>query len=259
MEHENQTYVQKALEFIKTEGILEKLQEHGEPLFLMLSGAHNFGFPSKDSDMDIRGVYFAPTTNFLDLDSKQKKVFEYMSDDRNLDVSVDELRHYLQLVSNSNGNRIEWPFSELIIYQSQDFENLKKTIQESAICKKTFDHYLHFARDMWDGKTKEEGVKKDLYALRVYMTGITLLEEEIICSDIKRLNQRFGEEIEPMLKTKYDCEKNLSQGYDRRKLSQVIQSLDDRIILAHQNSNLPDYPDTEKINEYHRNFRIDKL
>ena len=256
----NKQYLEQALELCEKEHIFEKLKTCGEPLFLMISGAHNFGFPSKDSDIDIRGVYSSDSKSFFDIKPKERKVFEFMSKDRKLDVSVDELRHYLQLVASSNGNRIEWPFSDLIIYQSPDFQQLRDSVKENALSKKIFNHYLNFARDMWSGKTKAEGVKKDLYALRVYMTGITILEEGYVCSDISRLNKRFNEQIiEPMLKIKYFGERGVARGYDRRELERVIQDLDKGLISAYHKSNLQNNPNTEALNKFHQNYRIKKL
>jgi len=256
----NKQYLEQALELCEKERIFEELEKYGKPLFLMVSGAHNFGFPSKDSDIDIRGVYYSNSKNFFDIKPKEQKVFEFMSGDRKLDVSVDELRHYLQLVNSSNGNRIEWPFSDLIIYQSSHFNKLRACVNENALSKQIFNHYLNFARDMWSGKTKAEGVKKDLYALRVYMTGITILEEGHVCSNIVKLNERFGEQIiNPMLKIKYSGENGAARGYDRRELGKVIQSLDERLIYAHQNSNLQNNSNIEALNTYHQEFRIEKL
>jgi uncharacterized protein len=260
MSNHNKEYINQALEVCKKENIFERLKEQGKPLFIMLSGAHNFGFPSKDSDFDIRGVYYAPSSEFFKISPKIKKVFETMSEDRVTDVSIDELSHYLKLVSTSNGNRIEWPFSDLILYESEDFKELKSKIQENAISKDIFNHYQHFARDMWQGKTKAEGIKKDLYALRVYMTGITILEEGLVCSDITKLNQRFNQPlINTMIKEKYESEMSSSKKYCQEELKNLVQYLDERLISAHETSKLPEKPNLDEINNYLQNFRMKKL
>lgn len=253
-------YLEEALELCKKENFFGRLSKYGKPIFLVISGAHNFGFPSEDSDYDIRGVYYEPSKNLLDVKPSTRKVFNTMSEDRKLDVSIDELRHYLHLVSNSNGNRIEWPFSDFIFYQSSEFPELKQVVKKYGVSKDLFHNYLNFARDMWKGETKKEGVKKDLYTLRVYMTGITVLEDNKICSDINELNKKFKEPIvNKMLKVKAKGENNPSTGYDRDELEEVVKKLDSRLTNAYNNSNLKEHPNLDKINRYHQKIRIREL
>jgi len=257
---EKTKYLEEALELCKKENLFERLTKYGKPIFLVISGAHNFGFPSVDSDYDIRGVYYLPSKHLLDVKPYTRKVFNTMSEDKKLDVSIDELRHYLQLVSDSNGNRIEWPFSDFIIYQSSEFPELKEVVKKYGVSKDSFHHYLNFAREMWKGDTKEDGVKKDLYTLRVYMTGITVLEDNQICSDIIELNKNFKEPIvNKMLKVKAKGENKPSTGYDRGELEDVVKKLDSRLTTAYNNSNLKEHPNYEEINRYHQKFRIKEL
>ena len=123
---EKQEIIQNARELMNKYDVLNKLAEHGKPMFLMVSGAHNFGFPSPDSDYDIRGVYQAHTSSILGLDKIQPTTFEYDSEDKQLDVSIDEVGHYLRVLSNSNGNRLEWPSSDLIFRKSSEFDKTLK-------------------------------------------------------------------------------------------------------------------------------------
>ena len=44
------------------------VQSHPHPLlFAVLSGAHLYGFPSEDSDFDVRGVHVLPATEVVGL------------------------------------------------------------------------------------------------------------------------------------------------------------------------------------------------
>jgi len=248
---------ENALKEMKKHGIFERLSEYGKPLFVMVAGAHNFGFPSHDSDWDIRGVYQCPTKELFGLRKKvDQPTFEYMSEAEKLDVSIDEVGHFMKIVSESNGNRIEWPHSNLMIYTSSEFPKLKEATF-STLSKGLLNHYLHFARDMWEGKTKEEGVKKDLYALRVYMSGISLFEDGVINSNINQLNKKFGEDIvDQMIKIKAQGEKTNSNGYDREALEKIISGLDARLLRAAENSTLPAYPNVDKINSYLKDLRM---
>jgi predicted nucleotidyltransferase len=41
-------------------------------LFVTVSGAHLYGFPSPDSDYDLRGVHILPVAAVVDLDPSQE-------------------------------------------------------------------------------------------------------------------------------------------------------------------------------------------
>ena len=257
---ENKEIIQNAKELINKYNVFDKLAEHGKPMFLMVSGAHNFGFPSPDSDYDIRGVYQAPTESILGLNKVQPTTFEYESEDKKLDVSIDEVGHYLRVLSNSNGNRLEWPSSKLIFYKSPNFGSLKEVVDNNVVSKALVNHYLNFARDMWSGKTKAEGVKKDLYTLRVYMSGINIFENKDINPNIIELNKKFKEPIiSPMIRAKERGEWSDSNGYDRKELENLVNELDSRLIKSVENSNLSENPNIFAIDKYLKDLRVEDL
>ena len=142
--------IEQAKKVIKEHRLLEGIREHGEPLFLTVSGSHSFGFPSPNSDVDLRGAYIADSERFLGMDGifqKKQKAFdekghktskhtlEYMSEDKIADISVDEIGHYLGLVSVSNSNRMEWPNTNLIVYESPEFQSIKELVNSNALSK----------------------------------------------------------------------------------------------------------------------------
>jgi uncharacterized protein len=233
-------------------GLERTLEDYGRPLFLMVSGAHNFGFPSVNSDVDIRGVYLAPTERFLGIREKaQEQSLNYMSSDRMLDVNVEEVGKYLMLIAKSNGNRLEWPNSDLLFRSSPEFEELKKVVNVAGLSQKLLNHYLNFARDLFSGKTKASGVKRDLYTLRTYMTGINILENGIIDSNISRLNELFGYEIvDTLIRKKQLNEWGDSSGYSQKELRMVVTELDKRLQQSGKKSSLPENPNTREINNY---------
>jgi hypothetical protein len=50
--------------------IRDQVREHPFPLtFVTISGAHLYGFPSPDSDYDVRGVHVLPPRDVLGLDT----------------------------------------------------------------------------------------------------------------------------------------------------------------------------------------------
>src|SRR5262245_34257026 len=60
---------------IDYEMLRAELAQHPYPLlFATISGAHLYGFPSPDSDYDLRGVHVLPTEEALGLLSKRETI-----------------------------------------------------------------------------------------------------------------------------------------------------------------------------------------
>jgi len=259
----NGCVVNRARALINKERLADKIAPFGKLIFISVWGAHYYGFPSRDSDLDLRGVYIAPTEKLLGTRGKgatpEEPVFRYNQQEI-LDVELYEVGHFLRLLSNGNGNIAEFVNSIDLVSSSQDFNSLAKIANEAAMTKKIGNHYLHYAREVLNGSTKEEGVKRDLHAMRAYMTGIMLLEDGRIIGNINTLNKRFGYKIVPlMLQAKQKGERQSAQGYDTQKFGQTIQELDKRLTKAIANSKLPSQPDMNKINSFLVNLRINNL
>ena len=257
----NEELKEYTLDRISQEGVWERLKEYGEPIFTVVTGAHNFGFPSHNSDIDIRGVYVAPTDRMLGLRRRANEpVFDYFSDDRELDVTIEELGKYLELLCKSNGDRLEWINSDFLLSSGPDFYSLKNTVEKAGVSKKLLNYYLHFGQNVWNGETNADGIKRDLYTLRIYMTGIKLLEEGVVDSNLPRLNQKFGfSVVDELITLKEKDEKRGSEGYSRERVAEVVEGLDERIQRSVERSTLPDEPDKDWINEYLIGLRRSKM
>src|SRR4051812_791815 len=93
-------------------------------LFACESGSRAWGFPSKDSDYDVRFIYVPNTNWYLSIDQK-RDVIEIPSRDQIsipidplLDISGWELTKALKLFRNSNPPLLEWLRSSIVYYQS---------------------------------------------------------------------------------------------------------------------------------------------
>ena len=91
------------------------------PLFVTISGAHLYGFPSRDSDVDLRGAHLLPLREVVGLSLPDQTV------ERKLDlagVEVELVSHdlgkYLRLLVKNNGYVLEQIFSPLVV-MGQDF------------------------------------------------------------------------------------------------------------------------------------------
>jgi predicted nucleotidyltransferase len=86
------------------------------PLFVTVSGAHLYGFPSPDSDVDLRGAHLLPLRCVVGLDMPNQTI------ERKLDlagVEVELVSHdlgkYLRLLVKNNGYVLEQIFSPLVV------------------------------------------------------------------------------------------------------------------------------------------------
>ncbi len=191
---------------------LEKIEkENGvQVLYACESGSRAWGFPSADSDYDVRFLYSHPRDWYLSINLERKRdVIEVPIDD-NLDISGWDLRKALNLYYKSNPPLLEWLGSP-IIYQekytvTQKLRDLKASFYNPIAC---MYHYLHMAQGNNRGYLKGDWVwvKKYFYVLRpilavnwiekdlgVVPTEFEVLVKKIIESD--GLREKISELIE---------------------------------------------------------------
>jgi predicted nucleotidyltransferase len=91
------------------------------PLFVTVSGAHLYGFPLPDSDVDLRGAHLLPLRAVVGLDPPDETV-ERTLDLAGLEVALvsHDLGKYLRLLVKNNGYVLEQIFSPLVV-MGQDF------------------------------------------------------------------------------------------------------------------------------------------
>ncbi|HTY22758.1 MAG TPA: nucleotidyltransferase domain-containing protein, partial [Desulfomonilaceae bacterium] len=70
------------------------------------SGSRAWGFPSVDSDYDVRFIYIRPVEWYLSIDEKRDVIERPI--DAGLDISGWDLRKALQLFRKSNPPLLEW-------------------------------------------------------------------------------------------------------------------------------------------------------
>jgi len=138
-------------------------------LYACESGSRAWGFPSKDSDYDVRFIYIRDRDWYLSVDyALRRDVVEQPIDDL-LDVNGWDLKKSLLLLKKSNPALIEWIDSP-IVYSSvgsfrEDYKNLVADYYSPKAC---FHHYENMATTNYRGYLKEASVriKKYFYVLR---------------------------------------------------------------------------------------------
>ncbi|MGF9992037.1 nucleotidyltransferase domain-containing protein [Bacillus mycoides] len=153
----------------KIELELERIEKENDVkiLFAVESGSRAWGFPSKDSDYDVRFVYIHPVEWYLSIHDK-RDVIEYpISDD--LDISGWDIKKALQLFAKSNPALLEWIRSPIFYSKNSNFpEQLQQKSEKNFDPKATIYHYLHMASKNYREFLQGENVKlkKYFYVLR---------------------------------------------------------------------------------------------
>ena len=105
-------------DFLTTDAI-DRLREvatgHPYPLiFATVSGAHLYGFPSPDSDYDLRGCHVLPVREVVGLDAGRETI-EASTKDGNfeLDLVTHDAKKFFGLLLRKNGYVLEQVYSPL--------------------------------------------------------------------------------------------------------------------------------------------------
>lgn len=179
---------------IDYELLRDEVVRHPYPLlFATISGAHLYGFPSADSDYDLRGVHLLPTREAVGLLPKQETVeHSRVRQGTEVDLVTHDALKFFQLMLKRNGYVLEQLYSPLVVTSRPEHEELK-AIGSKCITRHHSHHYLGFADTQWKLFVKENPprVKPLLYVYRVLLTGIHLMRTGSVEANLTTLNQDF--------------------------------------------------------------------
>lgn len=90
---------------IPTDKLLRQVHDHPYPLlFATLSGAHLYGFPSPDSDFDLRGAHILPLRAIVGLDVGDETVERSgVRDGLEMDLVTHDVRKFFSMMLKKNG------------------------------------------------------------------------------------------------------------------------------------------------------------
>lgn len=161
-------------------------------LFATVSGAHLYGFPSADSDWDLRGAHILPAEEVLGLLPLRETIEQSERSSIELDLVTHDVRKFFGLLLKPNGYVLEQLYSPLIVEARPEHEELKR-IARGCITRFHVHHYLGFAANQWKLFQKEDPprVKPLLYVFRVLLTGIHLMQTGEIEANLEILNREF--------------------------------------------------------------------
>jgi predicted nucleotidyltransferase len=176
---------------MENEKLVRQVEAHPYPLvFATISGAHLYGFPSPDSDYDLRGIHLLPLEEVVGLDLGRETVEKSgLEDGVEIDLVTHDAKKFFGLVLKKNGYVLEQILSPLVIHTTPEHEELKE-IATNCITRHHAHHYLGFAATQWKLFQKESPprVKPLLYVYRVLLTGIHLMNTGEVEANLRRLN-----------------------------------------------------------------------
>lgn len=170
------------------------VREQPYPLiFASISGAHLYGFPSPDSDYDVRGVHVVPLRHVVGLEPVEETIeIEEVRDGLELDLVTHDVKKFFQLLLKPNGYVLEQVFSPLVVQTSPEHADLCD-IARQCITRRHVKHYQGFTESQWQlfAKDRPRRVKPLLYVFRVLLTGIHLLRTGEVQANLPTLNAEF--------------------------------------------------------------------
>jgi len=220
---------------------------HLEFVWLSLSGAHAYGFPSPDSDLDLKAIHTLPAADLLGLAPSPAAV-ELVTDwrGREYDFSSNELGPAAQLLLKGNGNMLERLLGPFPVVTTPIGYRLR-VLAEQSVSRLVFGHYRGFLGGMLrESELEARGggrtVKRLLYAYRVGLTGAHALLTGEIVTDLSVLAPRYGfpRALElRQVKTRGELV-TLAVGDEGPYLAD-IEKVGVMLEDAHQRSRLPEY------------------
>ena len=215
----------------------------GELVFCAVSGAHLYGFPSPDSDVDLKGSHTVPPRTLLGLrpDTPTHDITEW-SDGTEYDLTTVELSRLARLLLRGNGNTVEQLFSPYQVRASADLDDLRN-LAKGALGKQFFNHYAGFFRSKqheFEGQARPQ-VKTMLYAYRVVLTGVHLLLTGEVEPNLVRLAREYSvPEANDLIQLKMETGEHVDMAPAAARVHvEKWAVLQERLLAARESSHLP--------------------
>jgi predicted nucleotidyltransferase len=219
------------------------LAEQRHPLlFVTVSGAHLYGFPSRDSDVDLRGIHLLPLADIIGLrEGEETQTRMWDRDGLELDLVTHDLLKFARLMLRRNGYVLEQLLSPLVVHTSGVHAQLID-LAPGVITRNHAHHYRGFARTQWELYAKTGELKPLLYTFRVLLTGIHLMRTGSVEAHLPTLVEHVGAPLylRELIQDKALAEHSLAMDLDAKLIRADIDTLHTVLDDAQQASRLPD-------------------
>ncbi len=163
-------------ELIKEKLMEIERTEHVRILHAVESGSRAWGFPSKDSDYDVRFIYVRSLEDYLKLE-KVRDVIELPINEV-LDINGWDLKKTMQLLYSANPTLFEWMASQIVYLETDFAAKFRPMLQYYFSTQKGLYHYISMAEGNYRSYLKGDMVraKKYFYVLRPVLACLWILE-----------------------------------------------------------------------------------
>ncbi len=214
-------------------------------IVIALSGAHAYGFPSPDSDLDLKAIHMVATDKLLGL-AQPRLTFDRLEviDGVEIDYTSNELGPVLLGVLGGNGNFIERILGRLQLTVSEELAELAELTQAS-LSRRVYKHYRGFASSQLRAvaEVAEPATKKVLYVLRTALTGAHLLATGDVVADVGYLLDDYGfGEAWDLIDAKRGGEQVTLSAADKERWVVQLHKAFEAIDAARARSVLPEEP-----------------
>lgn len=146
------------------------------------SGSRAWGFPSPDSDYDVRFVYAHPKEWYLSLYDK-RDVIE-LPINAELDIAGWDLRKALKLANNANAVIQEWMISPIIYQTSPQYGMLSSLIEQAFNPLGAYHHYRSMAKKAYleIQNSEQNKLKRFFYFARATLSAKWIVEKQTMPS-----------------------------------------------------------------------------
>lgn len=232
-----------------------------EHFVVYLSGAHAYGFPSADSNLDLRAVHVAPTASWLGFHPPP------LSCDRRQTVggaeisySSNEIGIVLEGFLKGQGGYLERLLGECSLLAMPELERLRPLLRR-GLSRRFHKYYRGLAQRQLRELEQQPTVSGVLYVLRTALTCTHLLRSGEVVADLTALLGEHGlAKANDLVERKLAGERvELDAGELcrwRGPISDVLAGLE----VAAATTSLPDTPANEaEIEEWLCTFRVSRL
>jgi len=163
---------------------LTKIEQEHDVVVLQAieSGSRAWGFPSPDSDYDVRFIYAHPKDWYLQL-GEERDVIELPINDE-LDIAGWDLRKALNLANKGNAVVQEWMISPIVYQQSASYTNFSALIENAFNPIATYHHYRSMAKKAYADieQSEQKKLKRFFYFARATLSAKWIVEKQTMPS-----------------------------------------------------------------------------
>lgn len=203
-------------------------EEQVRILYACESGSRAWGFPSQNSDYDVRFIYVRKKEDYLSLFEKRDVIERPISD--MLDISGWDLKKALRLYRKSNPPLLEWLQSPIVYKEKPGvIDELRKQSAHSFSQRACMYHYLHMARGNYREYLQGDKVriKKYFYVLRPILA-CQWIEEAQTTPPIE-----FSALVERLVATDTELYRDINGLLARKKAGEELDIEPSRPVINH--------------------------